>query len=122
MKLTSLSGSAVNSNEESSVSEQCPSGELGFKYQKESDSRKLKVISSKGTRSTTKHPFDFYTLHKTLNGVVSSPVAMEFRNQWKLKNVGNSFADYIKDDGIPDFACFHRSLAVPISPDKQRHS
>ncbi|KAI3787922.1 hypothetical protein L2E82_00438 [Cichorium intybus] len=54
MKLSRLSGSAANSNEESSVSEQIPSGELGFKNQKDSNSRKRKGVSSKGIGSTAK--------------------------------------------------------------------
>ncbi|CAH1417921.1 unnamed protein product [Lactuca virosa] len=54
MKLSRLPGSAANSNEESSVSEQIPSGELGFKNQKDSNTRKRKGGSSKGIGSTAK--------------------------------------------------------------------
>ncbi|KAL4587921.1 hypothetical protein LXL04_000798 [Taraxacum kok-saghyz] len=54
MKLSRLPGSAANSNEESSVSEQLPSGELGFKNQKDSITRKRKGGSSKAIGSTAK--------------------------------------------------------------------
>nr|XP_043610898.1 transcription factor bHLH62-like [Erigeron canadensis] len=54
MKLSRLSNSAANSNEESSVSEQVPSGELGFKNVKDSNSRKRKGASLKGIGSITK--------------------------------------------------------------------
>ncbi|KAI3667904.1 hypothetical protein L6452_42974 [Arctium lappa] len=46
-KFSRFSSSTANSNEESSVSEQIPSGELGFKNQKDSNSRKRKVGSTK---------------------------------------------------------------------------
>ncbi|KAH6772969.1 hypothetical protein C2S52_004188 [Perilla frutescens var. hirtella] len=44
-KFSKLSGSAANSNEESSVSEQIPSGETGSKTSNEMNSRKRKAIS-----------------------------------------------------------------------------
>ncbi|CAK9153013.1 unnamed protein product [Ilex paraguariensis] len=44
-KLSKLSGSAANSNEESSVSEQIPSGETGSKTPNEMNSRKRKAVS-----------------------------------------------------------------------------
>ncbi|KAI3829863.1 hypothetical protein L1987_03993 [Smallanthus sonchifolius] len=58
MKLSRLSGSSANSNEGSSVSEQIPSGELGFKNKKDSNSRKRKGGSSKGLGSNTKKEED----------------------------------------------------------------
>ncbi|KAI3682579.1 hypothetical protein L1987_82649 [Smallanthus sonchifolius] len=54
MKLSRLSGSASNSNDGSSVSEQIPSGELGFKNRKHSNSRKRKGGSLEGVGSNTK--------------------------------------------------------------------
>lgn len=54
MKLSRLSSSAANSNEESSVSEQIPSGERGFKNQKDSNSRKRKGASLKVIGSIAK--------------------------------------------------------------------
>lgn len=66
MKLNRLPGSAANSNEESSVSEQIPSGELGFKNQKDSNTRKRKGGSSKGIGSTAKKVINQYRLHECI--------------------------------------------------------
>lgn len=55
-KLSKLSGSGANSNEDSSVSEQIPSGETGSKTSNELNSRKRKAISRgkpKDDRSTS---------------------------------------------------------------------
>ncbi|KAL2559531.1 transcription factor bHLH [Forsythia ovata] len=49
-KLSKLSGAGANSNEESSVSEQIPSGETGSKTPNELNSRKRKVVSKGQTK------------------------------------------------------------------------
>ncbi|KAL2488285.1 transcription factor bHLH [Forsythia ovata] len=49
-KLSKLSGAGANSNEESSVSEQIPSGETGSKTPNELNSRKRKVVSKGKTK------------------------------------------------------------------------
>ncbi|MFS7902208.1 putative transcription factor bHLH family [Helianthus anomalus] len=58
MKLNRVSGSVSNSNEGSSVSDQVPSGELGFRNQKDPNPRKRKGCSSKGAGSNTKKEED----------------------------------------------------------------
>ncbi|KAL2544130.1 transcription factor bHLH [Forsythia ovata] len=49
-KLSKLLGAGANSNEESSVSEQIPSGETGSKTPNELNSRKRKVVSKGQTK------------------------------------------------------------------------
>ncbi|CAI9770666.1 unnamed protein product [Fraxinus pennsylvanica] len=75
-KWSKLSGASANSNEESSVSEQIPSGELGSKSPNELNSRKRKAASkgkAKEDTSTSAKGFEDYNDPKTKQSKPQEP-------------------------------------------------
>ncbi|KAL0459950.1 UNVERIFIED_CONTAM: Transcription factor [Sesamum latifolium] len=114
-KLSKLSGSGASSNEESSVSEQIPSGENGPKTSNEMSSRKRKAVSRAKSKengpNSAKVTGKALMLDEIINYVQSLQRQVEFLSM-KLASV-NPGLDFNMDNLLSKDQMFPQNAALP---------